>query len=355
MKKYLRVSFSKHYPLLIIVTISLCIIAVSIITIQTISRIYSTSIEYSKKSTIEHIESMSTLIYKFTKESNAPNKSFELIPVKNNTSIYTAYIVTPTDDDRYYKVTNVIKGRPQIRKLTRYDSSEEFLIRRGLAHVTINPVIESQGTISYMESYIPLHGNGKPHCLIVQWLVPDTFILQNKYDALIKSLMQAIAIIILTTIIVIVVVSIIHSYRTKSLIHELSHSIQSIATGTLDIALNDSIDGELKPIATSFNSLVEKIKHNDQMLQNVQENMYADIFKKGVVLLKENKLNEAMACFTVMLMYKPHSFASLFNLGVCYAKKGDLQSARKCFEKSSELNPDNELALRYIEKIKALQ
>lgn len=358
MKKFFTVSFSKRFPLLIIVTITFCIIAVSFITTQTISQIYTTSLDYAHRATIEHVESMSMVLYNFLNKANTDNKTTEhelFMPVKNNISVYTAYIVKPTDDDRNYTVTTVIKGKPQIKNLTRVDTSQEFLIRKGFAYVTINPAIEKQGTITYMESYIPLHGNSKTQCLVIQWLAPNIAILQQKYDALIKTLMQIIAIVILSTVIIIVVISIIHSYRTKSLIQELSHSIESIATGSLDIALNDSIDDELKTIATSFNSLVEKIKHSDQMLLTIKEETLTDIFKRGVALLKDGKLDEALACFIVTLLYKPHSFASYFNAGVCLAKKGQLNDALQYFDKAREINPDNELILRYIGKIKAIQ
>lgn len=356
MKKYFQVSFSKRFPLLVIVTISLCIIIVSYITIKTISRIYATSVEYSYKSTVEHVESMSMVMYTFLNAANTKTTGNELfIPVKNNPSVYTAYIVKPTEDDRHYTITKVIKGKQENTRLTRVDTSAEFLIRKGLARVTINPLIEKQGTIAYMESYIPLHVNGKAQSLIIQWLVPNTAILQQKHDALIKTLMQTIAIVITATIIIIVAIATIYSYRTKSLIQELSHSIQSIATGTLDIALKEGIDDELKTIATSFNSLVEKIRLNDQMLSTIKEETLADIFKKGVTLLKEGKLHEAQACFKVMILYKPESFASYFNLGVCLAKKGQFNDALQYFEKAKELNPDSQLPLRYIEKIQALQ
>ncbi len=357
MKKYFQVRFSKRFPLLIIVTISICIIAVSFITIKTISEIYETSIQHSTRVTIEHIESTSVILYDFlNKACNSKITEDALFTaIKKNNSVYTAYIVKPTEDDRKYKVVTVIKGKPQLSDLIRVDTSQEFLLRKGLAHVAINHAIEKQGTIAYMESYIPLHCFDKTECLILQWLAPTTAILQEKYDALTKSLMQTIAFVIAATIIIIVFISIIHSYRTQSLIQELSLSIQSLTTGTLDIALNDSIDGELKTIATSFNSLVDKIKHNEQMLHTIKEETLADIFKKGVTLLKNGTLNEAQACFIVTLLYKPQSFASYFNLGVCMAKKGLFNDALQYFEKAKELNPDNELALRYIKKIKALQ
>ena len=358
MKKHFQVSFSKRFPLLIIVTISFCIIFVTFFTIKTISKIYQTSIEYANKTTIEHIESTSRVIKSFLHSAITNKKNIENIlftPVINNAAVYSAYIVKPTDDDRHYIVTTVIKGNKRLLGTTRIDSSKNFLIRKGLVYVTINPAIEKQDTIAYMESYIPLHANGKTQCLILQWIVPATAILQQKHDALIKTLMQSIAIVITATIILIVVISAIHSYRTKSLIQELSHSIQSLATGTFNITLNDNINDELKTIATSFNSLVEKIKHNDQMLHTIKEETIADIFKKGVALLKDGKLDEAQACFTVTTLYKPQSFASYFNLGVCLAKKGQFSAALQYFEKAKEINPDNQLVLRYIGKIQALQ
>ncbi len=274
-----------------------------------------------------------------------------LFPISNNSTIYAAHIIKPTDDDRYYQVTKVIKGNSLHNKLTRIDTSDNYLLRKGFAHVTVNPVIQTENTISYIESYIPLLHNGKTYCIIIQWLAPDTLLLQQKHSNEVTSLTQTVAIVIAVTFIVIACISLVQVYRTKSLIKELSHSIQSVAAGSLDIALNDSVDSELKDIAQSFNSLVENIKNKEQMLQTIKEETFTDIFKRGVAYLKEMKLDEACACFQVMLIYKPTSFASVFNLGVCYAKKGDFKTSLQYFMKAKELNPDNELTMRYIEKL----
>ena len=55
--------------------------------------------------------------------------------------------------------------------------------------------------------------------------------------------------------------------RTRSLLQELSHSIQSIANGNMDMMLNDSIDSDLKTIAVSFNSLAQEFKNKDEALK----------------------------------------------------------------------------------------
>ncbi|MBP8179274.1 MAG: tetratricopeptide repeat protein [Spirochaetes bacterium] len=363
-KQFLKLSFSKRYPLFIIVTISSCCIAVIIVTINLISSMYTTSVDYSKQLSIQHIESMSMVLHKLISETIAKpdtmhdtntildkKKLSQLVEQIN--AIATFYIAKPTDNDRNYIVVETIKASPLQSKIIT-DHSANFIMRKGLLRVTVNPSIKDD-PYSYIESYMPLKYNNKNYIIIIHWLVPHISILQNKHAADLRSLIQIIAIIILATVFIITFLSIIHFMRTRSLLQELSHSIQSIANGNMDMMLNDSIDSDLKTIAVSFNSLAQEFKNKDEALKKIKEETFTDIFKQGVQRLKENQFDEAIACFITVTIFKPNSFASYFNLGVCCVKKGELNKSVEYFTQAQEINPDNQLTMRYIEKIRGLQ
>jgi len=80
-----------------------------------------------------------------------------------------------------------------------------------------------------------------------------------------------------------------------------------------------------------------------------------DIFKFGVTLLKENRLDDAAALFTTLTFLKPEGFGSYFNLGVIYARRRDYAKSMDMFERALQANPGNELTKQYIEKIRKLQ
>lgn len=353
--KRIYIRFSKRYPLLSIITISLCIIAVITATMNSISAMHETSLEYSRKTTNDYIESASVLLHqamKGTVHRNPSDAVYHLI--RHSATVFTAFIIKPTENDRHFTIIASVKGASLLLNTVKTDTSKESLIRKGLSAVTVNTVMETQGTISYIESYIPLQIGGKPHCLVIQWLSPHIVLLQQKHDAIVSSLLITAAAVIAATILIVAVLSLLHSHRIKSLLHELSNSMQSIASGTPGISLNESTDSELRAIAVSFNTLAEEMKNKNELLQKNNTDVMADIFQKGVLSLKDLQFDEAAALFTVITLYKPNSFAGHFNLGICFAKMGQFQKSLDYFTKAHAINPDNEYTTRYIEKIKSM-
>ncbi len=99
----------------------------------------------------------------------------------------------------------------------------------------------------------------------------------------------------------------------------------------------------------------EKIFRKEKLLGLEKKDTLGDIFKFGVTLLKENRLEDAAALFTTLTFLKPEGFGSYFNLGVIYARRKDYAKSMDMFQRALQANPGNELTMQYIEKIRKLQ
>jgi len=70
-------------------------------------------------------------------------------------------------------------------------------------------------------------------------------------------------------------------------------------------------------------------------------------------LINGNKPDDAMTWMQLNLEFYPKSSATHAALGQAYAKKNDTQNAIKSFEKAVELDPNNQIAKRQLEQLKA--
>jgi tetratricopeptide (TPR) repeat protein len=136
--------------------------------------------------------------------------------------------------------------------------------------------------------------------------------------------------------------------------------MKKAAGGDLEVSLNPTEDVELNQLAQSFNTLIDELKDRTekavQDAESAQDTEEAGaIFKTGVSLLKENRLEEAIAIFTTLTIIKPNGFGSFFNLGVAHAKKREYGKAIRMFEEAQRINPQFEVTAAYIEKVKRLQ
>jgi CubicO group peptidase (beta-lactamase class C family) len=74
--------------------------------------------------------------------------------------------------------------------------------------------------------------------------------------------------------------------------------------------------------------------------------------RKGYALLSENKLDEAIAVFTMNCVANPNSFNAYDSLAEAFMNKGDKKAAIKNYEKSLQLDPTNQNAEEMIKKLK---
>ncbi len=90
---------------------------------------------------------------------------------------------------------------------------------------------------------------------------------------------------------------------------------------------------------------VKEIKEKKANRFNADEDELNDV---GYRLLKENKLNEAVTIFTILVQVFPESANGYDSLGEAYLKAGNKAEALKNYKRSVELNPKNENAKKVI-------
>ena len=77
-----------------------------------------------------------------------------------------------------------------------------------------------------------------------------------------------------------------------------------------------------------------------------------DLNDFGYKLLNENKLNEAIVMFSIMVQAFPESANGFDSLGEAYLKASNKREALRNYKKSLELNPENETAKRGCRGVK---
>ena len=63
------------------------------------------------------------------------------------------------------------------------------------------------------------------------------------------------------------------------------------------------------------------------------------IFNKGLTLLEQNSVPEALACFEQAVRLNPQRSEYFLELGATYQKVGELAKSLDCFQKGVALNP----------------
>ena len=272
---------------------------------------------------------------------------------------------TKTNDENYYRIADTLFFHDNLRlNLKRSavvrEQKEINYLKKGILHTDVDPEIYSESGYYWQNVYTPYEiGNRKA---VIQFMVSASRTQEviDNYAESIQGTRTFIVLLTVVLVIAVVVLSIIFVHNYSLLLRNLSGYMKKAADGDLEVSLNPTEDVELNQLAQSFNTLIDELKDRTekavQDAESAQDTEEAGaIFKTGVSLLKENRLEEAIAIFTTLTIIKPNGFGSFFNLGVAHAKKREYGKAIRMFEEARRINPQFEVTAAYIEKVKRLQ
>lgn len=300
--------------------------------------------------------------------------------------LHAVIIFTKTEDENYFRIADTVLFNQDLKldldrsEVVRERNNISYL-KKGLIQIAVDPDIYSQGAYSWQNVFCPYEFGKKKAVLqfmasaartqeIIEGYAEGTRKTRNFMIAL--SVMLLIAVSVLTIIFV---------QNYSLLIRNLSRYMKKAADGDLNVSLHTAEDVELNQLALSFNTLIDELKDRTSRLPETHAEPHASpspeaspeqaappapetppepespgaIFAAGVSLLKEDKLDDAIAIFTTMTIIKPNGFGSFFNLGVAHAKKREYGKAIEMFEEARRINPGFEVTAAYIEKVKRLQ
>ncbi len=275
-----------------------------------------------------------------------------------------AIVLGKTADENYFEVRDTIPFskvvNPGVSKksVVREDKEANYL-RQALMKPTIDPKLRETSGIYWQSVYFPYKMNNKS--LVLEFLMSSsgTKTAIDEYAAGITKIKRYIIILAIVLIGVVIISGMLFIQNFSILIRNLSRSMRKAARGELDVNLNTAADDELTELAHSFNSLIgemKELKAKEKIAPELENrDMLGDIFKFGVSLLKENRLDDSIALFKTLTLLKPEGFGGYFNLGVAFAKKGEYGTSIEMFARALQANPQHELTLQYIEKVKRLQ
>ncbi len=316
----------------------------------------------------------------------------ELLEYNSSTGdILGAVIFTKTEDENYFRIADTLFFHDDLHlELTRSEvvreQKETNYLKTGLLHGAMDPDIYSQSGYSWQNVYYPYEIKNKK--AVLQFLVSASRSQSaiDAYSATTRGIRTFNIIFTIALVIAVIVLSFIFLQNYSLLITNLSSYMKKAADGDLEVSLNQTGDDELNQLALSFNTLIEELKDKTVRTSQEAEQATADspvqaegpepeqvpqrepepepaletdgmgtIFTTGVSMLKENKLEEAIAIFLTLTIMKPQGFGSYFNLGVAYAKKREYDRAIAMFEEAARINPSFDVTSQYIEKVKRMR
>lgn len=287
--------------------------------------------------------------------------------------LHAVILFTKTADENYFRIADTLVFNRDLKlELTRSavvrEKKEISYLKRGLLQRAVDPDIYSQGPYSWQNVFYPYEIGKKKAVLQFMASAARTREIIENYGEGSEKTRRFMAIFTVFLVFAVILLSVLFVQNYSLLIRNLSRYMKKAADGDLDVSLHPAEDVELNQLALSFNTLIEELKDKTARGQEAtaqagpspaqetpEPEGHGTIFSTGVALLKENRLDEAIAIFTTMTIIKPNGFGSYFNLGVARAKKREYDAALAMFEKAREINPSYEVTASYIDKIKRLR
>ncbi len=273
--------------------------------------------------------------------------------------LFMVNVFRKTEDENFFRVAETISFldglRPEIEKSDTVKEEKEMnYLKRGLLDPVVDPDIYYQDGRAWQNVYIPLGIGGRKAVAQCRMSVADSWHAIRTYVRETRMIRISMALVTLITVLGAIALSIILAHNYSLLIRNLSDTMEKAAGGDLGVALRETADTELSRLALSFNALVEEMKERPSKTAPPAADT-APLFSTGVSLLKDGRLDDAIAVFNAIVAIKPAGFGSYFNLGVAHAKKGDYDGAERMFGKALAINPSFRLSAEYIEKIQRLR
>ena len=230
------------------------------------------------------------------------------------------------------------------------------IIRRGLTEISVDTEIRSKNGHAWQNVFFPLPGDKKNHLVMMQSPAYNALAILRKFEESSNTMKIRVLIITSISMVVVIFLVLLFTHNITMFVDNLSGSMRKAAEGDLSVTLNPHADRDFSKLATSFNTLIEELRSREKDIEELnQKDDLSDIFKMAVSTLKTGQIENAITLFNTVIILKPDSFGSFFNLGVAYARIREYEKSADMFNRALEINPEHQLTMSYIEKVKAIR
>jgi tetratricopeptide (TPR) repeat protein len=268
---------------------------------------------------------------------------------KDNEFLYIL-VFSNSSDENYFKIQKKIPINSSFKITAEYnkliqEKKDTNYLKTGLSKPVIDRTIYSLNNQYYKTVYYPIIIKNN---YVIEFFISASEIITalNDYSTRINEIKKYSVIITACAVLVIIITTLLFNYSFSLLIKNLSGHLKKAADGSLNIDMAGVKDDDLNELALSFNGIFSELK--------LKKDTSGELFKMGVNLLKQENFSDSIAIFKTLLIIKPNTFGTCFNLGVAYAKNRQYNLSLEMFEKALEANPEHEVTLDYLTRVKRL-
>ncbi len=276
-------------------------------------------------------------------------------------SLLHVLVFSRTADDEYHRIIEKIRLNAafevdaEVKSEVALERNNRYL-KRGVYVPVADPWIHASGAFTWRNVYHPFNFGRKN--LVVCFMVSAgrTSAALAEYDESMGRIRRNALIINSAAALAVLAALALFTQNFRFFLSKLSAHIARASRGDLAVNISAPEGDELQELASSFNSLVEEMR-----VLKKREKQYADkdpldeLFKSGVEVLKEGRLDDAVTLFRALGFLRPESFGSYFNLGVAYVKMRRYGDSLEMFNKALAVNPGHALAREYAEKVSLMK
>lgn len=329
---------------------------------------------------------------------------------RSDQKILSCILFSKTSDENFFKVSARIDlgttfALPDIGQRVR-EGTEENWLKKGLYAESVDPALyaDKDKTLYWHNAYIPAHCKDGIYIVRVTVSATDAMLALDDYFDRTGMMKKAILAVSALLLVASIAASALFLRNFTLLIAGLTGYVRKAVGGETSLSVSSEVDEDLSELALSFNTLVGELRDKDRTigelrdressavkaaLESNDKNVRAEkdrtvaelqtmleqarqekekilaeqnrsdelseMFRRGVEMLKDNRIEEAAAVFTALTILKPDGFGGYFNLGVACAKLGRYDRALDMFDHALAINPNHTHTSLYIEKVRRLR